>query len=302
MFDFSYKSQYPSFSYEENSFDFKNYKLKDSIVLRKDFISKGVTILKIKNDDPEKICDEFKKLGDFFGRNQVRDATRRSSLDTKDNQTNIKTVDLGKFVGPHAETSFSPARPSVIGFVCLDIEESEKNNGLTTLIDGFNLWKDLSIKTKKILLSSHIFYSLAVDTPLKKKLPKGLREWYLEYNGVDNVMLDGDSKKINFNFITPFVTEHPIERFLTISNHSFIYLNTEPQILERKVNLPISNAKELEDIKNDLHNALNKNIVTLKWEKGLVMYLDNFRFMHGRLPYNLNLKRQLYISQLKNYV
>ena len=60
-----YKSQYPSFSYEENSFDFKNYKLKDSIVLRKDFISKGVTILKIKNDDPEKICDEFKKLGDF---------------------------------------------------------------------------------------------------------------------------------------------------------------------------------------------------------------------------------------------
>ena len=156
MFDFSYKSQYPSFSYEENSFDFKNYKLKDSIVLRKDFISKGVTILKNKNDDPEKICDEFKKLGDFFGRNQIRDATRRSSLDTKDNQTNIKTVDLGKFVGPHAETSFSPARPSVIGFVCLDIEE-KKNNGLTTLIDGFNLWKDLSIKTKKYCFQAIFF-------------------------------------------------------------------------------------------------------------------------------------------------
>ena len=140
MFEFSYKSQYPSFSYEEINFDFKNYKLKDSIALRKNFISKGVTILKIQNDNPEKICDEFKKLGDFFGRNQVRDATRRSSLSKKDNPTNIKTVDLGKFVGPHAETSFSPARPSVIGFVCLDIEENEKNNGLTTLIDGFNVF------------------------------------------------------------------------------------------------------------------------------------------------------------------
>ena len=97
LFDFSYKSQYPSFSYEEKSFDFKNYKLKDSITLRKDFISKGITILKIQNENPEKICDEFKKLGDFFGRNQVRDATRRSSLDTEDNQTNIKTFDATEF-------------------------------------------------------------------------------------------------------------------------------------------------------------------------------------------------------------
>lgn len=301
MFDFSYKSKYPSFSYEVNNFDLSNYKLEDSLALSKNFISKGITILRIKNDNSENMCDEFKKLGDFFGRNPVRDATRRSSLNKKDNQTNIKTVDSGEFVGPHAETSFSPARPSVIGFVCLDIEENENNNGLTTLIDGFNLWKDLSIKTKKILLSSHIIYSLSVDTPLRKKLPKGLREWYLEYNGVSNVMLDGDSKKINFNFITPFVTEHPIERFLAITNHVFIFLNTEPQILGRKVNFPISNPKELDEIKNDIHNALNKNIFTFKWEKGLVMYLDNFRFMHGRLPYNLNLKRKLYISQLKNY-
>ena len=173
-----------------------------------------------------------------------------------------------------------------------------------SIIDGLKVWKDLSVKTKSILLSSNVNYSLSIDTPSKKKVPKGKRDWYLEYNGVKNVELDGDNNKINFDFNVPFVTEHPIERFLTISNHSFIYLKTEPQILKREINLSISksNERESNEIREDLHNALNKNIFTFKWEKGLVLYLDNFRFMHGRLPYDLNIKRKLFISQLKNYV
>ena len=35
--------------------------------------------------------------------------------------------------------------------------------------------------------------------------------------------------------------------------------------------------------------------------KGLILILDNFRFMHGRLPYNLELKRKLYILQFRNF-
>ena len=303
MFDFSYKSEYPSFPFKINNFNLYNSKLEDAIDLRNDFISKGISILKINKEDPETICDEFKKIGNIFGKNPIRDATRRVAVKSNDNPS-INSVDTGKFVGPHSENSFSPARPSVIGFVCLDIDENENNNGLTTIIDGSKIWKDLSIKTKRILLSSNINYSLSIDTPSRKKLPKGKRDWYLEYNGVKNVEIDGDRNKINFNFNVPFVTEHPIERFLTIANHSFIYLTTEPQILKRKFNLSISesNERELNEIKEDLHNSLNQNIFTFKWEKGLVLFLDNFRFMHGRLPYNLNIKRKLYISQLKNYV
>ena len=231
MFDFSYKSEYPSFPFKINNFNLYNSKLKDAIDLRNDFISKGISILRINKEDPETICNEFKKIGNIFGKNPIRDATRRIAVKSNDNAS-INSVDTGKFVGPHSETSFSPARPSVIGFVCLDIDENENNNGLTTIIDGSKIWRDLSIKTKRILLSSNINYSLSIDTPSRKKLPKGKRDWYLEYNGVKNVELDGDKNKINFNFNVPFVTEHPIERFLTIANHSFIYLSTEPQILK----------------------------------------------------------------------
>lgn len=301
MFEFNYKTEYPSLTFDATKFDLENYKLEDAINLRADFISKGKSILRINYDEPEKMCNEFKILGNFFGKNLIRDATRRSSDKKLNNQVTMNTVDSGKFVGPHSETSFSPARPSVIGFVCLDIDDSQKNNGLTTLIDGASLWKDLSIQTKSVLLSSSINYSLSIDTPTKKKLPKGKRQWYLEYNGVKNVELDGDNNKINFDFCIPFVTEHPLERFLTITNHSFIFLSTEPQILERQVNLSISEPNKLSAIREDIQNALNKNIFTFKWEKGLVLYLDNFRFMHGRLPYNLNLQRKLYITQLKNY-
>jgi len=302
LFEFNYKIDYPSLTYDEINFDLENHKLEDEINLRTDFISKGISILRIDHDEPEKMCNKFKILGNFFGKNLIRDATRRSSDNKSNKQVSMNTVDSGKFVGPHSETSFSPARPSVIGFVCLDIDDSQKNNGLTTLIDGASLWKDLSIQTKSILLSSNIDYSLSIDTPTLKKLPKGKRQWYLEYNGVKNVELDGDNNKINFDFNIPFVTEHPLERFLTITNHSFIFLSTEPQILERRVNLSISEPNKINEIKEDIHNALNKNTFTFKWEKGLVLYLDNFRFMHGRLPYNLNLKRKLYITQLRNYV
>ena len=303
MFDFSYKSEYPQLTSEVIDFNLYSYELKDAIDLRNNFISNGISILRINKIDPKKMCNEFKKIGNIFGKNPIRDATRRQTINSNDNPS-INSVDQGKFVGPHSETSFSPARPSVIGFVCLDIDDKETNNGLTTIIDGLKVWKDLSVKTKSILLSSNVNYSLSIDTPSKKKVPKGKRDWYLEYNGVKNVELDGDNNKINFDFNVPFVTEHPIERFLTISNHSFIYLKTEPQILKREINLSISksNERESNEIREDLHNALNKNIFTFKWEKGLVLYLDNFRFMHGRLPYDLNIKRKLFISQLKNYV
>ena len=236
-----------------------------------------------------------------MGRNQIRDATRRKSNNSSKGDIKQNAVDLDEVHRPHSETSFSPARPAIVSFVCLDIEKEASLDGLTTLIDGFQLWKDLNIKTKNSLLSGEIDYRLSVDTPLMKKLPKGIRPWYLEYNGVKNVELDGENNKINFDYKTTFVTEHPLNRSLSIANHSFIDIRTESQIINRLVNLSLDNSETLSLIREDIHNCLNKNISTFRWQKGLILILDNFRFMHGRLPYNLNLKRKLYISQFRNF-
>ncbi len=297
MFDFEYKTSYSELEYNLINFDSKN-KSKEFI---SDFKSNGIAIVKINSNNQEDICEKFKKISELIGKNPIRDATRRSSVNAVKNSTKISTVDPDKLHRPHSETSFSPARPAVIGFVCLDIENEASHKGLTTIIDGYKIWKDLNVKTKNILLSGEIEYRLSIDTPSQKKLPKGKRPWFLEYNGVKNVELDGDYCKINFDYKTPFVSEHPIERYLSIANHSFININTEPQILNRRVILSLTESDSLSFIKEDIHKNLNNNIKTFKWEKGLALFLDNYRFMHGRLPYDLNLKRKLYILQLKNF-
>lgn len=301
LFDFEYNSTYTPLKCNINEFDTNNvnkYFIKD---FKKDFQANGISVVKINSINKEEICQEFQKIADLIGKNPVRDATRRITKKSDNESPKISTVDPDDIHRPHSETSFSPARPAVIGFVCLDIDEIASDNGLTTIIDGLKIWRDLNIRTKNVLLSSEIEYRLSIDTPSQKKLPKGRRPWFLEYNGVKNVELDGDNFKINFDYKIPFVTEHPIERYLSIANHSFIRINTEPQIINRAVNLSLSDSNTLSFIRDDIHSNLDKNIKTFKWEKGLALFLDNYRFMHGRLPYNLKLKRNLYILQLRNF-
>jgi len=301
LFDFEYKNIYPELKYDFAIFDQKNKSGEFISNFKNNFKKKGIAIVKINEDNQQDICKQFQEISELIGKNPIRDATRRSSINANKNSSKISTVDPDIIHRPHSETSFSPARPAIIGFVCLEIDNEASDKGLTTIIDGYKIWKDLNIKTKNILLSGEIEYRLSIDTPSGKKIPKGKRPWFLEYNGVKNVELDGDDYKINFDYKTPFVSEHPIERYLSIANHSFINVNTEPQIINRRVNLSLTESDSLSNIKEDIHQNLDKNIKTFKWEKGLALFLDNYRFMHGRLPYNLKLKRNLYILQLKNF-
>ena len=65
MFEFSYKTEYPSLNFEVNNFNLSNYQLKDAVDLRNDFLFNGISVLKIEKDNPERMCNEFKKLGNL---------------------------------------------------------------------------------------------------------------------------------------------------------------------------------------------------------------------------------------------
>ena len=80
----------------------------------------------------------------------------------------LASVDLGSSsISPHAEASFSPIRPSIIAFLCLDISPEAQETGLTTLIDGNKVWKGLNISTRKIIQNV-----LTINSFFKKKLKK----------------------------------------------------------------------------------------------------------------------------------
>ena len=104
-----------------------------------------------------------------------------------------------------------------------------------------------------------------------------------------------------FKHKTPFVTEHPITRELSITNHAFINIKTEEQIIDRRMIHFERNLDEFMVHVDELKLKITENIKTIRWKKGLCIFVDNFRFMHGRLPYNANSKRNICIMQLKRF-
>ena len=173
MFDFEYKNIYPELKYDFAIFDQKNKSGEFISNFKNNFKKKGIAIVKINEDNQQDICKQFQEISELIGKNPIRDATRRSSINANKNSSKISTVDPDIIHRPHSETSFSPARPAIIGFVCLEIDNEASDKGLTTIIDGYKIWKDLNIKTKNILLSGEIEYRLSIDTPSGKKYRKG---------------------------------------------------------------------------------------------------------------------------------
>ena len=294
-FEYSKSKHYPSISegfYDEirGGFNKEN--------LRKKFLNNGIVGIDLGNSEEDILVKKFYEISDCFGSGAVRDALRRRDL--KENTINlgkVASVDPDDVHRPHAEASFSPAKPAIICFICTDIEEEAIHSGNTTLLDGKKIWKELDIKTKKCLLNSEIIFELAIDIPATSKNAKNIRrDWYLDAIGVQNVEIDSGLGKMYLEFKTPFVTDHPLFRELAITNHAFINPATEKQIIKRQIKLNKDFSGLEEEIKNNVLNTLQNNIKVINWRKGRCLFIDNYRYMHGRLPYNLKLKRNILIN------
>ena len=301
MFNFKYKDNYINLLETLDSSILCAKKSKSRI--KEIFHKFGICIHKSEFTEDKDIYEEFLEICSILGLNQIKDTTRRKIFDLKKfDNTKLSSVDLDfPHVDPHSETSFSPARPAVISFVCLEISKSAEDKGLTTLIDGNMLWQRLTPKTKMILQSLSIEYSLAIDLDLKKREKGSRKSWFLEYNNISKTELDTKEAKLYFQFKSPFITEHPLSRKLILANHMFINLRTEPQILSRKLSSNENHFKLDNETLKDINFNIHLNLRTFKWSKGLSLFIDNNRYMHGRLPYNMNNTRRIFIKQFKNY-
>ena len=303
MFTFDYLVNPNYHCYNEGFF--QKYKgIIDKAAIRKVLLSDGIIGFKLDNNDTNKIISDFHELCNSLGEIPARDAMRRSKSNKSSNPKNyLSKVDPDVVHRPHSEASFSPARPALLGFLCTDIEKDASLSGQTTLIDGNKVWKQLNGNTKKILLNLEIDYNLAVDIPIIDNQSKNKnREWFLEAIGVRDVAINQGIGKLYFKYKTPFITLHPLTRKLSLTNHAFINIKTEEQIISRRL---INFENESIDLKvhiNEVKAKISENIKTIKWKKGFCIFIDNFRFMHGRLPYDLQSKRTIYIKQFKRFI
>jgi alpha-ketoglutarate-dependent taurine dioxygenase len=275
--------------------------------IKSNFLANGFLSAKLNQptNAAEKIYDEFQAVGKILGSALQVDARRRKV--THHHNVNLTSVDLDfPHVNPHAETSFTPARPSIIGFLCLDIDEQASRTGQTVVIDGFSLWSSLSHYTKKVLLTTSIRYGLSIDIARRKNAANKFREWYLDMPGVIDPSVNLFEGKMKLTYDKSFVDVHPLSRRLSIANHCFVELDTEPQILSRSYysSDPNITSEEISIALNDLHQKIHQSIALFGWSKSRFLFLDNFRYMHGRMPYDMKSKRNIVIQQYKffNYM
>ena len=272
--------------------------------IRSQFLKYGFLSAKLyqSTKTTEQIYSEFQAFGKIIGSGTQVDAHRRKV--TKYNTVNLTSVDLEyPHVYPHAETSFTPARPSIIGFLCLDIDNQASKTGHTVIIDGFTLWSSLSYSTRQILLTTYIRYSLSIDIARRANAANKYREWYLDVPGVINPSINLFEGKMKLTYDKSFVDVHPLSRKLSIANHSFIELETEPQILSRSYySLDSCITPELISVALDeVNRKIHESIALFEWSESRFLFLDNFRYMHGRMPYDMTSKRNIVIQQYKFY-
>ncbi len=298
--DFVYKDSYKNII--NNRFIKKDEEILDKFI-KLNFYNQGYFIHQSKSLNNKSLVKEFDELSIILGSDPIIDANRRKKYQFNNKKKeNFASVDIGSdSINPHSEASFSPIRPAIISFLCLDISPKASSSGFTTLIDGQAVWNDLKTSTKKVLQSSTIKYHLEIDIDIKKN-PKGKRiPSYLDYDKVFDVYLNTKESKLEFKYEISFLREHPITRALSIANHAFVPLEQEGQIKYREI---LNNNKKFNlnnEVIIDIFNNMHKHTYTFEWIKGKSLIIDNFRFMHGRLSFDALEKREIIIRQLKKF-
>lgn len=244
------------------------------------FEKHGVILFKNFKLNPKKLT----LFTDIFTSRYSSDALRREiRFDNK----NIRNVDGGNLkIDLHSESSFNPAWPEIIWFYCND---NSAKGGETILCDGSKLWDKLSLDTKNYFQENLIKYKLRI--PIIKKLKaKGRKNWPMNSHGVSNSFIDWDEGNLYLNQIRSAIVEGRNDNSLCFSNHLFINLKSEPQILSRRTNNDSNIPQKYFD---EIQSCSKVTELNIKLDKNDLLMLDNKRFMHGRNAFSKSGKRDI---------
>jgi alpha-ketoglutarate-dependent taurine dioxygenase len=248
------------------------------------FEQQGIIVLRDFNLEP----DELRTFTDLYTDTYASDALRRA---IRTSQKGFRSVDLEiPDVELHSEASFAPAWPEIIWLYC---NEPPLKNGATIFCDGIRLWKSLSAKAKDFFMENPIRYDTAI--PIAEKKPgKGKRPWALHSLGTSQGHIDWETGLLHIIQTRFAVHESRIPNNLCFANHLLITVETEPQLLARKM----INGEEIpQQIMEEIHKKSEELTYDFIWEKRDLIMLDNKRFFHGRRPIEKGDPRDIIIAQ-----
>jgi hypothetical protein len=216
-------------------------------------------------------CDfdesEFERMSDLLG--------PVSQLGTFDVYTEVAELGL------HAEMAWLPDPPEAMAFWCA---MPAARGGETTVCDGVALWQALSPDARSFFVRHRLAFQftwqpdrwrwiLDVDTPADALAV------YADTTGVD-AWIDGDV--YHYCYAAPAV--RPI-RF----DRSDAFANSVMQSLARPEALDSQTGHRCaipDDIVQHVRSTAAELTVSIEWQRGDIVLLDNTRVMHGRRSYD----------------
>ena len=218
--------------------------------------------------------EELISFTNEYSHSYASDAMRRKSVL---GEKYVKSVDIGnEKIKIHSEASFTKAWPEIIWFFC-KVPPEEK--GETTFCDGIELWDSLEEKTKVFFYYNPIVYNLAIPVLKKPKEGAGIEAWPIHSVGVGDSHIDWGRGVLFMKQIRFAVHDSRIPGKFCFANHLLVDLESEPQIISRKLldgkSIPADIMKEISKKAENLTHKYN-------WEENDLVMLDNKRFLHGR--------------------
>ncbi len=231
---------------------------------------------------------ELVKLTDIYTSRYANDALRREN---RLGQKEVHNVDYGNNeMALHSEASFSPNWPEIVWFFCNEFPDNAK--GTTTFCDGLQLWENLSFKVKDFFLQNPIKYDLKIPIT-SKKIGNKKKNWFLNYQGAGNGILDQSDGSLNITQIRFAAEPSRILDKMCFSNHT-LYKNTDSTIIKWGT---IDGKKIPTDILDETTKKSEEITYDLNWKRNDLLMLDNKRFMHGRRGFDKKEKRDLVVIQ-----
>ena len=236
------------------------------------FNKEGCLIFRNFSIDPKSLTN----LTDIYSHSYAVDTLRR---DSRLGDKQIKNVDSGNnLIKLHSEASFTTTWPEILWFFC-KTPSSKGYGGATTICDSIDVWNNLSKETKAFFFKNPIVYNLKIPVLKNRKEGKEKKLWNINHVGASDGYIDWSEGALFFKFTRYAVHESKFPNKFCFSNHLFVDLDCEPQILSRTLldgsNIPI-------DIYKEINEIADKYTHPFEWQEGDLMMIDNKRYLHGR--------------------
>ena len=166
---------------------------------------------------------------------------------------------------------------------------------MISFCDGIELWDSLEEQTKSFFFFNPIVYNLEIPI-MKKRKGSGIQSWHIDSIGVGDSYINWEKGTLLMKQIRFAVHESRIPGKYCFTNHLFVDLKIEPQIISRTL---LNGDSIPKDIIEEINIKAKEITLKYSWNKNDFVMLDNKRFLHGRESFKLKDKRE--IVQVQTY-